>query len=480
MTSSLKKKAFRGVLWNLAEKIGLQGFQVIIMVILARLLAPEDFGLIAIVTVFFAIANGIIDSGFGQAYVQKVKVSDIDADTVFYTNLMISFLVYGIFWFSAPYISNFYDKPQLIDLTRVMSLLVIINSFKIIQIAQLTRSINFKRQTKATLLAAIISGSLGVLCALYGMGVWSLVILQLSRGGVIVSVLWITSKWRPHCQFSINSAKVLFSYGSWVLLSGLVQKISQNINILMIGKFFPVAQLGFYSTANRFVSLGVNQLSRAITTATFPVFSQIQNDKDRVTNGMLKVIKTNLLLTVPFGVTMIVIAKPFVLLLLTEKWTPMIPYMQLLCCRMVVSPILGINQQIFKTQGKSRLSFNVGLFFAGMNFFNILLMYRWGIIYIIIGQVFLSYLFLLVYTYYTGKLIKAGFIRQLNEVKEIIFGAAVAGAISYVFSYNISNLWVHLFIGGLLSVFLFVSSQYLINRKFLMETIKFKSYLTTK
>ena len=478
MTKSLRKKAFRGVLWNLAEKFGLQGFQAVIMVILARLLTPQDFGIIAIVTVFFAIANGIIDSGFGQAYVQKLKVSDIDADTIFYTNLTISILVYGIFWLTAPLISKFYNNPQLIDLMRVMSLLLIINAFQIIQIAQLTRSIDFKRRAKATLLAAIISGFLGVIAALYGMGVWSLVILQLSRAGGIVTVLWCTSTWRPHWQFSFKSFKELFSFGGWILLSGLAQNLLKNLNTLVIGKYFSLAQLGFYSTANRFVNLGVNELSRAITTATFPVFSQIQKDKDRVANGMLKVIKINLLLTFPIGVTMIVIAKPFVLLLLTEKWTLMIPYMQLLCVGIVIAPILGINQQIFKTQGNSRLSFSVGLVFAGTNLLNILIMYRWGIIYIIVGQVFLSYFFLLIYTYYTNKIIKAGFLRQLNEVKEIIFGAVVAGAISYIVSYYLSNLWLQLFSGGFISVSLFLLTQYLFNRKFLFETVALKRYLT--
>ncbi len=478
MTKSLRKKTLTGTLWNLAEKFGLQGSQVVIMVILARLLSPGDFGLIALITVFFTIANGIIDSGFGQAYVQKIKVSDIDADTVFYINLIISFFIYGIFWFTAPFISEFYEKPQLIELMRVLSLLVIINSLKIIQIAKLTRSIDFKRQTKATILAAIISGFLGVSAAIYGMGVWSLVILQLSRGGMIVLVLWTTSKWRPHWQFSLKSAKELFSYGGWVLLAGLSQKITNSINTLMIGKFFPVVQLGLYSTANRFANLGINQLSRAIATATFPVFSQIQDDKDKVANGMVKVIKTNLLLAVPVGVTMIVIAKPFVILLLTEKWAPMIPYLQLLCVRIIISPILGINHQIFKTQGKSRLSFNVGLFFAVMNLLNILIMYRWGIIYVIIGQVFLSYFFLPIYTYYTSRLINVGFIRQFNEVKDIFLSAVIAGVISYFLTNNISNLWLHLFIGGLLSNLLFFSTQYLINRKFLIETVNLKRYLT--
>jgi O-antigen/teichoic acid export membrane protein len=156
----------------------------------------------------------------------------------------------------------------------------------------------------------------------------------------------------------------------------------------------------------------------------------------------------------------------------------MIPYLQLLCVGIVIAPILGINQQIFKTQGKSRLSFKVGLLFVAMNSLNVFIMYRWGIIYIIIGQVFLSYFFLLIYTYYTDKLIKAGFLRQLNEVKEIILGAVVAGIISYILSYDISNLWLQLFCGGLLSIILFFLTQYLFNRKLLIETVELKRYLT--
>jgi O-antigen/teichoic acid export membrane protein len=452
----------------------------VIMMVLARLLTPEDFGLIAIVTVFFAIADGIIESGFGQAYVQKAKVSDIDADTVFYINLAISLLIYGIFWFAAPIISKFYDQPKLIVLMRVMSLVLIINAFKIIQIAQLTRLIDFKKKTKATVLAGIISGIFGVSAALYGMGVWSLVILQLSRRFFITTILWITSKWRPHWQFSFTSCKELFSFGGWILLSGLVQKLLRNINTLLIGKFFPLVQLGFYSTANRFVSLGINELSRAITTVTFPVFSQMQDDKKTLANSMLKVIKTNLLLVVPVGITVIVLAKPFVLLLLTEKWAPMIPYLQLLCVEIIIAPILGINQQIFKARGKSRLSFNIGLFFAGMNLLNIFITYRWGIIYMIIGKVSLSYVFLSVYTYFTKKLIGIGLIKQLNEVKEIFLGAVFAGFLSYILINNIGNLYLQLCIGGLLSVLLFLLTQYLFNRKFIIETLELRHYLKIK
>jgi teichuronic acid exporter len=315
MASSLKEKAVKGVTWTLIERFGIQGMKFILGIILARLLMPKDFGLIGMIMVFFAVAQVFIDSGFGSAYIQKKDVTNDDANTVFFTNLFISIILYGILWLSAPAIARFYEQPQLIDLTRVMGLVVVINAFNVIQIAQLTRAVNFKRKTKVTLMATLISGTSGVTAAYCGLGVWSLVIQNMLNRFLITSGLWLTSKWKPAWKFSKESFKSMFSFGSWVLFSSIIRKIFDNIYILTIGKFFSASQLGFYTKAKQFKQLSSEQLSAAVGIVAFPMFSQMQADKVKLQLAMRKFLQHSLIFITPLLVTLIVVAKPFVILL---------------------------------------------------------------------------------------------------------------------------------------------------------------------
>ena len=237
--SSLKQKTVSGVFWSVTEKFGLYGVKLITGIILARLLVPEAFGLVGLVMVFFTIADTFINSGLSSAYVQKKEVSDADADTIFYTNLAISLLLYIVLFFSAPLIADFYNEPQLVDLTKVMGLIVIINAFNIIQRAQIKRAVNFKKQTKIIISSTLLSGAAGITAALYGLGVWALVIQSLSNRTIIAVIFWFTSSWKPQMRFSKSSFHSLFSFGFWVLFSSIIQKIFDKIYILTIGKFYP-------------------------------------------------------------------------------------------------------------------------------------------------------------------------------------------------------------------------------------------------
>jgi teichuronic acid exporter len=409
--------------------------------------------------------------------VQKKEVNENDANTVFYINLILSLILYGVFWFTAPIIANFYEKPQLILLTRIMAIVLIINAFKIIQIAQLTRYLDFRRKTKATLLASPLSGLIGISAAYYGMGVWSLVMQQLSNQFIILLSLWGTSKWRPRLQFSFISLKLMFAFGGWLLLSGLTSRILNNIYVLTIGKFLPAAQLGYYTKGKSFSTLAIQELSQAITTVTFPVFSKIQDNKSKLATSMLKIIKTDMLFTVPIMVTLLVTAKPFVITLLTDKWLPMVPYLQLFCIIGMIYPVSAINRQVLKAQGKSRLNFNIGLLIGGLSLLNIFIMYRWGLIFIIIGQVILSFISLTINTYYTKKLINVGLLRHLSETKEIMLGAIISGIISYILTSDLENLWLQLCFGGIISIGLYIISQYFFNRKFVFEILELRKML---
>lgn len=478
--SALKEKAVKGISWNFAEKIGVQGIKFTVGIILARLLTPDDFGLIGMITVFFAVANVFIQSGFGQAYVQKKEVSNVDANTVFYTNLTISLLLYVVLWFTAPYIASFYDQPELIELTRVMALVIIINAFNIIQESQIKREINFKKKTIVTTIAIIISGSSAIYAAYNGMGYWSLVVMQMGNRFFITTGLWITSKWKPRLEFSIKSFKEMFAFGSWILASGIIQTIFNNIYILAIGKFFPAAQVGFYTKAKDFQRLSVNQVSTAIGVVAFPVFSKMQDNKEQLVSSMRKFLTYSIFIIAPILTTLIVVAEPLVILLLKEKWATMIPYIQLLSIVGILYPLHLTNLQVIGALGKSNLNFNISMIKNSLRIVNIFTMYRFGVIYIILGEVILSFIALAINTYYTKRLLNYGLFKQIKDISNIIMYSVVAGLFTYIASLLVENYWFILIGGTILSFGLYGLLQYVLNKTFFMEIVSLKENFIKK
>ncbi|MEA2107188.1 MAG: lipopolysaccharide biosynthesis protein [Bacteroidota bacterium] len=474
MTSTIKKKAVKGVVWTITEKFGVQGIRFVLGIVLARLLTPEDFGLVGMVTVFFTLAQVFVESGFGQAYIQKKTVTEIDANTVFYTNLVISIIVYAILWLTAPYIARFYNQMELIEITRILGLVIIINSFVIIQISQITRNVNFKKKAKITLISVLISGLAGVISAIYGLGVWSLVIQQMTNRLLFAIILWITSKWKPSLNFSFKSLKSMFSFGSWILLSGIIRKFFDNIYILAIGKFFPASAVGFYTKAKQFNSKASQELSNAVGVVSFPIFSVWQEDKIKLQNGMRKFLKHTMIFVMPLMVVLIVVAEPFVILLLKEKWAPMIPYLQLLCLAGLLYPLHSVNIEVLKAQGKSKINFKLNIIKNILRIVNILITYRWGVLYIIFGEVIVSIISLIINTYYTKKFINYGLFDQFKDIYIIILGALIASITGYIISSLFINLWYILFAGTLATLSIYIVFQYIFNNKFFIETIRLK------
>lgn len=475
MRETLKEKAVKGIVWNLAERFGLQGMRLFLGIVLARLLAPEDFGLIGMITVFFALAQVFVEGGFSKAYIQKEHITEVDADTVFYTNLVVSVVLYGALWNAAPLIAGFYEQPSLIHLVRVMGLVVVINAFNIIQVAKLTRVVNFRRKAQVALIASLVAGLVGVAAAIYGLGVWSLVARSMCNRFLVTTGLWFSSKWKPSWQFSKESFMGMFSFGSWLLGAGIVRTVFENVYILTIGKFFPAAQLGFYTKSMQFQKMASQELAQAVGTVAFPVFSQLQDDRVRLQNGMRKFLKHTLVFTMPLLVMLMVVAKPFVILLLTEKWAPMIPYLQLLCVVGLLYPIHAVNVQVLLAQGRSNLNFRLEILKGGLRVMNIAIMYRWGVFYIIVGEVFVSFAALLLNTYYTRKLIDYGLLKQLKDIKEIVIGSAIAGAIGYAISSSADNLWFVFFLGGISTFSAYIALQYFTNKIFLREVLSLKN-----
>lgn len=459
------KKIITGVLWSFLENFGGLIFKFILGVILARLLMPSDFGLIGIIMIFFDIANELVQGGFGQAYIQKKETTKKDTATVFYFNLLISILVYIGLWISAPLIADFYKLPQLINIVRVMAIVVIIDALRVIKIASIIKQINFKKKTIVMLVSVFLSGIISIILALKGYGVWALVSNTLLSRLFNTIGLWIKTEWISIKDFSYKSLKTMFSYGSWLLLSSVLNKFFANINILIIGRLFSPAILGFYTTAKQYKNMAVGQIFTSVNTVSFPVFSQMQDDKEKLKNSMRKFSQQILLITLPIILSVLVVTKPFIILLLTEKWAPMIPFLQLFCIIGAIFPLNAINVQILVAQGYSKIRFKVILFMFCLRVINIFIMYRLGIIYILTGEVLITIIALFINTYFTKKFLKYGLFRQLQDIKHYIFGgflAIIAGVATKLF---LTNLYLLLLAGTITTAGVFFMFQYLFNKK---------------
>lgn len=353
MADSLKNKAFSNILWRFMERIGAQGVAFVVEIVLARLLAPEAFGIIAIVTVFINILQVFIDSGMGNALIQKKNADDLDFSSVFYFNMTVCIVLYGLMFVAAPFIADFYNMPDLISVVRVLSLMLIISGIMNIQQAYVSRNLMFKRFFYATLGGTIFAAIVGIAMAYKGFGVWAVVGQQLCRAASAAVILWLTVKWRPKLMFSFERLKGLFSFGWKLLVSSLINVAYIDLRTLIIGKIYTAADLAFYNRAAYFPRFIVGNINTSIDSVLLPTMSAEQDDKSRVRLMTRRAIKTSTYLMMPCMVGLAVCAEPIVRLILTEKWLPCVPFLRIFCFTYAFYPIHTANLNAIKALGRS-------------------------------------------------------------------------------------------------------------------------------
>lgn len=468
--SDLRSKSVDAIIWNLIEKYGVQLFSLIIGVILARLLTPADYGLIGMISVFFALAMVFVNSGFGTAYIQKKDVDETDASTIFYFNIVVSLIVYLVLWISAPIIAKFYNQPILLNLTRVSAIVLITNSLGMMQNTILIKKVDFKKKTIISLISNLISGIIGIVAALSGYEVWSLVFQQLSRSIINNTGLWLFYSWRPKLVFRWHSLKSLFSFSSWVLLSSLIITFFDNIYLIVIGKLFPISELGFYSKARGYQKMASQQPSSAIAIVSFPVFSKLQNNKLALKNSMKKFMTYTLFFLAPIVVILIIIADPLIFVVLTEKWMPMVPYFQLLLIAGYLYPIHRFNANVLTAQGKTKLNFKLNIFKNVLRLLNIIIMYRFGVLHIIYGEVIFSLLALVVNGYYTKIFINYGMLEQLKDLSKTILISLIIVFLGFLLLDEFSNNFIKLGLGIIFAISGYIFLQYIFNKQLLLNS----------
>lgn len=429
MSDSIRSKAVKGMAWTGVERFASQGIQFVISILIARVLMPSDYGIIGMLAIFMAIAQTFLDSGFANALIQKKDRTDTDYSTVFYFNIVVSLLLYGLFYISAPYISAFYNMPVLKEVSRVVSLSLVINSFSIVQTAKLTIDLNFKLQSISSIISVFVSGVAGVIMAYSGYGVWALAFQGLVAAGVRTVVLWLFSHWRPLWTFSFESFRNLFSFGSKILCSGMINTVYQNVYTLVIGKYFKAADVGFFNRGNQFAQLPSAIITQMVVKVNFPILSQYQDDNEKLIQTYKKLLRLPIFILYPVLSGMMAIASPMVELLLGDKWLPCVPILQVLCLGYMWSPLTHINLNLLYVKGRSDLVLKLELIKKPIAFIILIASIPFGILGMCAGRALYFFIAFVINCHYTSKILHYGFFLQIKEILPIIINVIVMGIV---------------------------------------------------
>ena len=432
MSNSLKQKTVKGVLWSSLERFSVQGIQFVVMIIMARMLTPNDYGLVGMLAVFIAVSQSLVDSGFSQALIRKQNRTETDNSTVFYFNIIVGFILYGLLFALAPFIADFYNEPQLTAITRVIGLSVLFNSLVVVQRALLTIKIDFKTQAKAALTAAIISGVLGIWMAASGYGVWSIVAQQLANLGINTLSLWFLSHWRPNLIYSWKSFHELFGFGSKLMVSGLIDTIYRNIYLIVIGRVFSAADLGYYTRAHQFTDFPSSNVSGIIQRVTYPILCSIQNENERLSYVYRRFLRLSAFIVFPLMMGLAAVAEPLVLALLKEQWLFAATLISIICFSMMWYPIHSINLNLLQVKGRSDLFLKLEIYKKIVGIIILCITLPMGLIAMCVGSFFSSMIALVINTYYTGKLINVGFLRQMHDLFPILGLSFSMGSFVYL------------------------------------------------
>lgn len=474
---SLKSKTLQGTLWSSVERFSVQGIAFVVMVIMARILTPEDYGLVGMLTIFIAISQSLIDSGFSQALIRKQERSEIDNSTVFYFNIAVGFVLYLFLFFCAPWIAHFYEEPILVPLTRLLSLSVLINSFIVVQRAILTAKIDFKTQAKASFVAAVVAGVIGIWMAYTGFGVWAIVWYQLANLTVNVGLLWILSKWRPSRTFSWTSFHELFGFGSKLAISGILDTIYNNVYLIVIGKVFRVTDLGYYTRASQFAQFPSSNLTGIIQRVTFPVLCTIRDDDERLQNVYRRFLRLSAFIIFPLMVGLAAVAYPLVVLLLKEQWLFAATLLQIICFSMMWYPIHAINLNLLQVKGRSDLFLKLEVWKKCIGIIILCITIPMGLVAMCVGSIVSSLIALVINTYYTGKLIHVGFFRQMQDLLPIMAYSFSMGVLVWGVVQILPSDWSRLLVGIPIGIIYFFAIAYLTGSKDLEE---FRAFIRGK
>lgn len=458
----LGNRAKRGFIWNTVERLVTNGIQFILTIILARLLSPDDYGVIAMPAIFLALANVLIDSGFGNALIRKPDLTEKDLSTAFYFNILVGIGAYLVLFLASPLIAVFFKTPILSKLLKVTSLVVFINSLGIVQQALMTKRMDFKTQAVISAISTFVSGATGVWMAYNGYGVWSLVFQQVSAATLRAVLLWIYGHWHPVHIWSKDSFHYLWTFGSKVVIIGFLDTIYNNIYSFVIGKMYSAKDLGNYTRAQHFTDLPITNIIGIMQRVTLPLLSEIQNDNKRLSTIYLKLIKMSSMLIIPLMFGLAAMASPLVLVLIGKEWEGCIILFQILCVARIWTPFNAININLLQVKGRTDLQLKLEIAKKAIITVILLVTMSGGVIWLVGGFAICTFIAFIINTIYTKKIIGVSLAQQIKAILPSLVISLIMAFVVFILNTIIGSLYVQLVADFVLAIAIYFGLIYLL------------------
>ena len=438
---SLKSKTLKGTVWSAADAFLGQGVTFLVGLVLARLLTPDEYGLIGICLIFNTVLNGIVDSGFSNSLIRKNNCTEEDFNTMFLTNMVFSLGLYVLLYISSPFISLFFSRNDLVPIIRVTGLLLICNALCITHLTILTKRIDFKTKTKASLSSAIVSGGIGIVMAYLGCGVWSLVAQMISKQLVYAVTLWTLVKWHPSFCFSWVSFHYMWGFGWKLMLSGLLNNIWNQLYQVVVGKFYSPATLGQYTRSRQFANLFSENFTSIVQRVSYPALANIQDDKDRMVAAYRKVIKMTMFVTVIVLFALGAASEPFIYCLIGPKWDEAASFLPLICITLTLYPLHAINLNMLQILGRSDIFLYLEIIKKVVGLIPICLGIFVGIYWMLVGSIFTGLISFFLNSWYTGKKLHYNSWMQLKDVSTAYGVATLIAVCIFVMKFIPISYW---------------------------------------
>ncbi len=461
MSNNMKQKVLSGLVWRYGERVCAQGVSFIVGLILARLLSPEDYGVLALLTIFITISNVIITGGFGAALVQKKNADQKDFSTIFYFNTALSIVVYICLFFVAPYIAKFYKAPLMIPTFRVLALSVVIGAVNTIQHAYVQKSMRFKNFFFSTIIGTVISAFVGIIMAYKGFGVWALIAQHLTNQIIDTCVLWFTVRWRPTLEFSLERWKGLFSFGWKMLCTSIIGAVYNNIYSLTIGKTYDANTVGYYNRGKQWPNMIIVNIDSSINQVLLPAYSQVQDNKKMLKAMMRRAITTSTYLIIPAMVGLAVVAKPLTIIAIGEKWLPSVPFIRFCCFTFAFWPIHTANLQAIKAVGRSDLFLKMEIIKKIIGITTLIITLPFGIYVMMVGSCFIAVISSIINTFPNKKLFGYSYLEQMKDILPSIIASVIMGAVVLLIGCIDINIYLMLVVQVLVGVIVYFGVSYL-------------------
>lgn len=449
--TSIKGQTLYSAKWNALERFGVQGVQFVLTIFIARFLTPSDYGLIGILSIFINLSQTFIDSGFSSALVRTQIPKEEDFSTVFYFNLGVSIFLYALLFITAPFLSSFFNQTLLTEVLRIYSITLIINAFVAVQVTKLQINLDFKSLAISRITATVISGLLGLILAVLDYGVWALVFQNVVYNIISCIGIQFFCKWHPVTGFSVSSFKKLGAYGFRLLTASVLDVIYKNLSKFAIAKFYTSSDLGNYERGSQFADLPNKSINGVLGTVTFPILSKIQNDDDRLINAYRRYVQVSSMVIFFVAAALFSLAKPIVLITLTEKWAGAIVFLQLFVFSSMFDHLSAINLNLLKVTGRSDLFLRLEIIKKTISFILLIISIPFGVMAICISSIVYNQIAIICNTYYTGKLYSYGYFSQVKDFLPYLIKAFVSFMPAYILT---NRADVHIYMYSMIGLFI--------------------------